>query len=61
MPFPFVPDAETIARHFIGALCQATRLETPYRRWSLVDAFPEALCTAILALPIVPPMLGATD
>lgn len=61
MPYPFVPEPETIARHFIGALRKATRLETPYRRWSLVDAFPEPLCTAILALPIVPPMLGSTD
>ena len=36
-------------------------MEEPYRRWTLVDVFPEALCTAILVLPIVPPMLGATD
>jgi hypothetical protein len=61
MTYPFVPEPETIASHFIGALRAARRLEAPYRRWALVDAFPEALSTAILVLPIVPPMLGATD
>lgn len=61
MAYPFVPAPETIASHFIGALRRCVRLETPYRRWSMTDAFPEALSTAILILPIAPPMLGATD
>ena len=61
MPYPFTPEPEAIARHFIGALRASKRLEEPYRRWTLVDTFPEALCTAILVLPIAPPMLGATD
>ena len=30
-------------------------------RWGLTNVFPESLCTAILVLPIVPPMLGGTD
>lgn len=61
MAYPFVPAPEAIARHFIGALRNSRRLETPYRRWALTDAFPESLSTAILVLPIAPPMLGATD
>jgi hypothetical protein len=61
MKYPFVPAPETIASHFIGALRRSVRLETPYRRWALTNAFPEALSTAILILPIAPPMLGATD
>ena len=61
MIFPFVPKPDVIAAHFIGVLQRSRRLETPYRRWALTDVFPEALCTAILVLPIAPPMLGATD
>ncbi len=61
MTYPFTPEPQAIAQHFIGALRASKRLEEPYRRWTLVDTFPEALCTAILVLPIVPPMLGVTD
>jgi hypothetical protein len=61
MPFPVVPSPEAIASHFIGALQRSVRLETPYRRWALTDSFPEALSAAVALLPIVPPMLGATD
>lgn len=61
MTYPFVPEPAAIAGHFIAALERARRLETPYRRWSLSDVFPEALCTAILVLPVAPPGLGPTD
>jgi hypothetical protein len=61
MTYPFTPEPAEIAGHFIGALRKAERLEDPYRRWTMVDTFPEALCTALLVLPIVPPMLGSTD
>ncbi len=61
MTYPFVPEPRVISEHFIRALREARRLEAPYVRWSLVNVFPEALCTAILVLPIVPPMLGQTD
>jgi hypothetical protein len=61
MTYPHAPEPGAIALHFVGALRRARRLETPYRRWALTDAFPEELCTAILLLPIAPPMLGATD
>jgi hypothetical protein len=61
MTYPFVPEPEAIADHFIQALRAAQRKETPYLRWGLASVFPESLCTAILVLPIVPPMLGKTD
>jgi hypothetical protein len=61
MTYPFVPAPEAIAAHLVGALRNAKRNETPYLRWQLRDVFPEALCTAILILPIVPPRLGQTD
>ena len=61
MAYPFVPESETIARHFLSALRRSHILETPYRRWTLTDVFPESLCTAILVLPIAPPVLGDTD
>ena len=61
MVYPFVPSSDEIAAHFIGALKGSRRLETPYRRWALAEVFPEALCTAILVLPIAPPVLGETD
>ncbi len=61
MNYPFVPEPETIAAQFIAALRASQRKESPYLRWALTNVFPEALCTAILVLPIVPPMLGSTD
>ena len=61
MVYPFVPPSDEIAAHFIGVLKRSRRLETPYRRWALTEVFPEALCTAILVLPIAPPVLGDTD
>jgi hypothetical protein len=61
MAYPPVPRPSDIAAHFAGALRDAERVETPYIRWKLSNVFPLDLCTAILVLPIVPPMLGATD
>ncbi len=61
MTYPFVPEPEVIAAHFIDALRASQRHEDPYLRWGLRDVFPESLCTAILTLPILPPMLGKTD
>lgn len=61
MTYPFVPKQEDIAKHFIKALDKANIEERPYTRWYLKDVFPESLCTAILVLPIAPPLLGSTD
>ena len=61
MDYPFVPQPEAIAKQFIKALRGAKRDENPYLRWYVKEAFPEALCTAILVLPIAPPLLGKTD
>ncbi|MBW4090289.1 MAG: 2OG-Fe(II) oxygenase [Proteobacteria bacterium] len=61
MTYPPVPAADAIADHFAAALGAARRDDTPYRHWMLDDVLPEALCTAILVLPIVPPALGRTD
>lgn len=61
MTYPFVPEPEVIAQHFIQSLRASKREESPYLRWCLKAVFPEELCTAMLVLPIVPPMLGATD
>ena len=61
MVYPFVPAPETIAGHFIGALKDSRRLEEPYRRWTMKEVFPESVCTALLVLPIAPPVLGDTD
>jgi hypothetical protein len=61
MIYPPPIDASEIARHFIAAVRRSERAELPYRHWKLRDVFPEALCTGILTLPIVPPALGRTD
>jgi hypothetical protein len=61
MSYPAVPSVAQIADHFIGAVSQAERADWPFRHWKLREVFPEALCTAILVLPIAPPLLGVTD
>ncbi len=61
MTYPFVPKPEVIAKHFINSLNAAKRDENPYLRWYLKEIFPESVCTAILVLPIAPPLLGNTD
>ena len=61
MNYPFVPEPEVIAKHFINSLRKAKRDENPYLRWYAKEVFPEPLCTAILVLPIAPPLLGQTD
>ncbi len=61
MPYPPVPAVSGIAAQFCAALAAAERAERPYRHWKLQQVFPVDLCTGILTLPIVPPMLGATD
>lgn len=61
MSYPPLPEVTEVARHFIGAVRQARRVEQPFLRWLLSDVFPEALCTGILTLPIAPPVLGKTD
>lgn len=49
-----LPDAPRIARHFRRALMDATRHESPYRHWNLVDVLPEEVCVHLIALPIMP-------
>jgi hypothetical protein len=61
MIYPPPIEAGEIARHFIAAVRRSERAELPYRHWKLQNVFPEALCTGILTLPIVPPALGRTD
>lgn len=61
MAYPYVPSPADISRHVVDALRASKRLDTPYRRWSMSRVFPESVCTALLVLPLVPPMLGATD
>lgn len=61
MRYPYVPEPEVIAKHLIHSLRAAQRRQDYYLRWGHTNVFPEALCTAILMLPIVPPMLGGTD
>lgn len=61
MTYPFVPEPGDIAAHFINALRKAKPDKIPYLRWYLKEVFPESLCTAILVLPIAPPLLGKTD
>ncbi|MBF0504629.1 MAG: 2OG-Fe(II) oxygenase [Candidatus Omnitrophica bacterium] len=61
MNYPFVPEPDIIATHFINSLRASRRDENPYLRWYCKEVFPEALCTAILVLPIAPPLLGRTD
>jgi hypothetical protein len=57
MSFPALPDVAEIARHFCGALGAARRDDRPYRHWLLSEVLPESLATAILALPIAPPLI----
>jgi len=61
MSYPYVPSVAQIADHFIGAVSQSERSDSPFRHWKLKDVFPLDLCTAILVLPIAPPVLGKTD
>jgi len=61
MTYPPVPPVAQIADQFIGAVTAAERAEWPFRHWKMRDVFPLDLCTAILVLPIAPPILGHTD
>ncbi len=61
MSFPPVPTIEDVASRFMAALRAARRDDTPYRHWRLVDVLPEQLATALLLMPIAPPVLGNTD
>lgn len=60
-PYPPVPEAAEVARHFMHAVRTARRGEKPYRHWLLTDVLPEDICTGLLTLPIAPPILGKTD
>jgi len=61
MQYPPVPAVDAIASHFMQAVRQSARSDTPYRHWKLRDVLPVDLCTGILTLPIAPPALGRTD
>lgn len=61
MQYPPVPAVDDIARHFMRAVQQSQRGDSPYRHWKLQDVLPVDLCTGILTLPIAPPVLGRTD
>ena len=57
MIYPPLPSEDDVAAHFIGALRQSRREETPYRHWKLTDVLPEKVCTGVLTLPIAPPFI----
>ncbi len=59
--YPPVPAPDAIAAHFARSVRAAVRDDQPYRHWNMRDVLPEALATAILVLPIAPPVLGRTD
>lgn len=61
MSYPPVPPADEIAAHFMHAVRSSDRADWPFRHWRLQQVFPEPVCTAILVLPIAPPLLGRTD
>ena len=61
MSYPPVPAPEAIAAHFSRSVRAAVCDDFPYRHWNMADVLPEALATAILVLPIAPPVLGRTD
>ena len=61
MTYPPVPPVEDIARHFAASVRAGRCADWPYRHWKLRSVLPVDLCTGILTLPIVPPMLGRTD
>jgi hypothetical protein len=61
LTYPPLPEAKEVTDHFVKALRQAHREETPYRHWKMRDVLPEALCTGILTLPVAPPNIGDTD
>jgi hypothetical protein len=61
MSYPPVPSVDAIAAQFCRAVRESQRSDAPYRHWKVRDVFPIDLCTGILTLPIVPPMLGKTD
>ncbi|CAK0765318.1 2OG-Fe(II) oxygenase [Azospirillaceae bacterium] len=61
MTYPPISNVFDVIQHFCQSVRQSQRLEQPYRRWSLVNVFPESVCTGILTLPIAPPFLGKTD
>lgn len=57
MIYPTIPNPAQVASHFVDALAASQRIEQPYRRWKLLNVFPEAMCTGILVLPIAPPVV----
>ncbi len=59
--YPPVPAVGEIADHFIASVKGSERASWPFPHWRMKDVFPEALCTALLVLPIAPPLLGHTD
>jgi len=61
MAYPVLPKADVVAEHFINALSEASRKDTPYRHWTISNVLPEVMCTGILTLPVAPPVLGDTD
>ena len=57
MSFPPLPSVEDMASHFERALRASRVAETPYRRWTMTNVFPESMCVGILTLPIAPPLI----
>lgn len=57
MSFPRVPEVSAVVEHFGNALRAATTDDFPYRHWLLSDMIPESLATAVLILPIAPPLI----
>jgi hypothetical protein len=53
-------DAGEIGAHFRRSLEHANAKDTPFRHWLLSDVLPEAVATAIPALPFSPPAIDDT-
>ena len=57
MSYPTLLEPAEVASHFVKVLAASELIEQPYRRWKLIDVFPESMCTGILTLPIPPPVV----
>jgi hypothetical protein len=58
MTYLVLPSAADVAGRFTEALGAAQRVDEPFRRWTLADVLPEAVCLGVLTLPIAPPILN---
>jgi hypothetical protein len=58
MTYLVLPGAADVAGRFIDALGAAQRVGEPFRRWTLANVLPEAVCVGVLTMPVAPPALN---